>query len=96
MGERRLIEITSKICRIGSPVEVMAYLATLNESDIYLFLKYANSSKYKELDLSRSLLAFSYDYLKNKGIYVFAAGVNGKKEMNTSIYDTYRIVMMNS
>ena len=68
MGERRLIEITSTIKGVDSPLGAIGYVTSLNESDIYLLLKYLGSSKYRGMTFLNALFAFSNDYLISKNL----------------------------
>lgn len=70
MGEERLIEITSEICKTNDPLWTMNYVASLGESDIYLLFKYISSSTYAGLNVYDALYNFSYDYLTSKDIVV--------------------------
>lgn len=70
MGEDRLIEITTEICKTSDPLWTMNYVASLGESDIYLLFKYVNSSTYSGLNVYDALYKFSYDYLVSKDIIV--------------------------
>ena len=72
MGEKRLIEITTEICRTDDPIWVMYYVASLGESDINLLFKYIKSSKYSGCNVYDSLYKFSCDYLLSKGVIVTA------------------------
>lgn len=92
MGERRLIEITSEVCRLKSALDTMSYISTFNESDIYLLLKYAGSSRYRGLGLGEAIFAFSRDYLASKGIVVEYSADQFEGQVNID-GDKYRIVM---
>ena len=70
MGEERLIEITSEICRNDDPLWTMNYVASLGESDIYLLFKYISSSTYSGFNVYDALYNFSCDYLASKDIAV--------------------------
>ena len=68
MGVNRLIEITTKMKEIDGPVGVMGVLTSLNDSDMYLFMRYIKSSRYEGMSLWEAILAFSNDYLNSKKI----------------------------
>jgi len=65
MSYERLQEITQKIVELGDPLAVCAYLTTLSNSDIHLFLNYIKNAKYREMNLYTAVLSFSHDYLRS-------------------------------
>lgn len=68
MGESRLIEITSNIKSMDGPLSVMAYIMSLSENDISLFLQCVGNSKYRNMNLVSAVFAFAEDYLKSKNL----------------------------
>ena len=79
MSEKRLIEITTEICKSKDPLWLMGYIASLNSSDIYLLLRYVSGSKYKEMNLYDALSQFSSSYLKSKDIVLETEEVSFKE-----------------
>lgn len=66
MREERLIEITSTINELDGAMQVMTYLSTLSDSEIYLFLSCIRGSKFKDLNTYEGIIRFSKNYIKNK------------------------------
>lgn len=76
MGERRLIEITTEICKANEPLWIIGYVSSLTPSDLYLLFKYLQSSTYSGLNVYTALYNFSCDYLKSKGIVLEESNID--------------------
>lgn len=68
MGDKRLLEIATTINSKDGPLEIMAYITSLSNSDIYLLLQYIRSSKYNGMNFLNAITTFSRDYVKSKEI----------------------------
>ena len=100
MGEERLIEITTEICRTDDPIWTMNYVASLGASDIYLLFKYVNSSKYSGCNVYDALYNFSCDYLASKDIIVtvnhvdFLSNIFSDNDVSSNSQSTYFASML--
>lgn len=70
MSDERLFEITSEISKTDDPLWIMVYVTSLSVSEICMFLKLVGNSKYCNLNIYESIFAFSYDYVKSRGVMI--------------------------
>ena len=66
VNEERLLEIASAITQLDGPLVVLGYLISMAESDMYLFFKHIQGSKYKNLDFYVAIKNFSQDYVSKR------------------------------
>ena len=66
MNEERLLEIASAINQLDGPLVVLGYLTSIAQSDMYLFFKHVEGSKYKNLDFYVAIKNFSQDYVSKR------------------------------
>lgn len=71
LEEKRLIEITSEICKTDDLLWTMGYISTLDRGDIDLLFREIDLYTSKNaMSFYDSLVSFSKNYLKQRGIVI--------------------------